>query len=150
MNDDECIKNSGTWWDVQCIRSIISEVDQLVHLSWTEDHPNSPLSILFYSICDLYLILQVPIEYLTRRKERKVGIKEWMTFSLRTSWMREVSFEMLLMISEVFASWESNKPTSCLSTAFKYLYRILSTCLSPVLLQQYPSAFLNITVQLTY
>jgi len=44
-----------------------------------------------------------------------------MTFSLRTSWMREVSFDMLLMISEVVASCESKNPTSCLMTASKYL-----------------------------
>ncbi|KAM7514916.1 hypothetical protein LguiA_004499 [Lonicera macranthoides] len=50
--------------------------------------------------------------------------------------MREVSLEILLVISEVVASYESKKPTSCLSTASKYLYLIFNTCLSLVLLQQ--------------
>lgn len=62
------------------------------------------------------------------------------TFSLRTSWIREVSLEMLSMISAVVASCESKNPTSCLRMASKYMYLILSTCLSLVLLQQYPSA----------
>lgn len=62
------------------------------------------------------------------------------TFSLRTSCISEVSLEMLLMISDVVASCESKNPTSCLRTASRNLYLILITCLSLVLLQQYPSA----------
>lgn len=50
---------------------------------------------------------------------------------------------MLLMISEVVASCESKNPTSCLRTASKYLYRILSTWRSLVRLQQYPSASIS-------
>lgn len=57
--------------------------------------------------------------------------------------MSEASLEMLLMISEVVASCESKKPTSCRSMACRYRYLILSTCLSLVLLQQYPSAKTN-------
>ena len=62
------------------------------------------------------------------------------TFSLRTSWMRDASLEMLLMISEVVASCESKKPTSCRRMACRYRCRIRSTCRSLVRLQQYPSA----------
>ena len=61
------------------------------------------------------------------------------TFSLRTSCKREVSFDILLTTSDVVASCESKNPTSCLSTASKYLCLIFNTCLSLVLLQQYPS-----------
>jgi len=62
------------------------------------------------------------------------------TFSLRTSWMWEASLEMLFMISEVVASCESKKPTSCRRMACRYRFRIRSTCRSLVQLQQYPSA----------
>jgi len=53
--------------------------------------------------------------------------------------MREVSVEMVWMISEVEIS-ESKNETSCRRTASRYVRRIFITCLSLVLLQQYPSA----------
>ena len=56
------------------------------------------------------------------------------TFSLIASWTRSVSVETLKTISPVLAS-VSKKPTSCLSTASKYFFLSVLTCLSPVYIQ---------------
>lgn len=62
-----------------------------------------------------------------------------MTFSLRKSWITMLSLEMLVMTSDVLVTCKSKYATSCLSIALKYLDLILAACLSPVLVQQYPS-----------
>lgn len=46
---------------------------------------------------------------------------------------------MLVMTSDVLVTCKSKYATSCLSIALKYLDLILAACLSPVLVQQYPS-----------
>lgn len=56
------------------------------------------------------------------------------TFSLMASWTRRVSVETLKTMSPVLAS-VSKKPTSCFSTASKYFFLSVPTCLSPVCIQ---------------
>lgn len=67
-------------------------------------------------------------------KEKGEEILKGKTFSLMASWTRRVSVETLKTISPVLASVSKN-PTSCLSTASKYFFLRVLTCLSPLYIQ---------------
>ena len=76
------------------------------------------------------------------RIRRKIREFEWKTFSAITSWINWASPEMAEMTSKLVEepTCVSKKPTSCLSTDFRYSILRSDVCLSAVLVQQIPSA----------